>query len=142
MSLEFVQYPAQGTHKATVIWLHGLGDSGDGFAPVAPQLDLPSELGVRFIFPHAPMQAVTINGGMQMRSWYDIKSMDLDKNLAVALNESALYLGSALGASIGGFALALHMPVDALSFAAGLVALLGLGLSLWRQRRGQAHAIV
>ena len=79
MSLEFVQYPAQGTHKATVIWLHGLGDSGDGFAPVAPQLDLPSELGVRFIFPHAPMQAVTINGGMQMRSWYDIKSMDLDK---------------------------------------------------------------
>lgn len=79
MSLEFVQYPAQGTHKATVIWLHGLGDSGDGFAPVAPQLDLPSELGVRFVFPHAPMQAVTINGGMQMRSWYDIKSMDLDK---------------------------------------------------------------
>ncbi|WFF42035.1 MFS transporter [Salinicola endophyticus] len=65
-----------------------------------------------------------------------------DGNLAVALNESALYLGSALGASIGGFALALHMPVDALSFAAGLVALLGLGLSLWRQRRGQAHAIV
>lgn len=79
MSLGFVEYPAQSAHKATVIWLHGLGDSGDGFAPVAPQLDLPTELGVRFIFPHAPMQAVTVNGGMQMRSWYDIKSMDLDK---------------------------------------------------------------
>ncbi|KAA1160858.1 alpha/beta hydrolase [Pseudoalteromonas fuliginea] len=79
MSLEFVEYPAQGEHKATVIWLHGLGDSGDGFAPVAPQLNLPSELGIRFIFPHAPVQPVTINGGMEMRSWYDIKSIELDK---------------------------------------------------------------
>ena len=79
MSLEFVEYPAQGDHKATVIWLHGLGDSGDGFAPVAPQLALPKELGVRFVFPHAPVQPVTINGGMAMRSCYDIKSMDLDK---------------------------------------------------------------
>ena len=79
MSLEFAQYPAQGEHKATVIWLHGLGDSGDGFAPVAPQLNLPSELGIRFIFPHAPIQPVTINGGMEMRSWYDIKSIELDK---------------------------------------------------------------
>lgn len=79
MSLEFVQYPAQSEHKATVIWLHGLGDSGDGFAPVAPQLNLPSELGIRFVFPHAPIQPVTINGGMEMRSWYDIKSIELDK---------------------------------------------------------------
>ncbi|WP_372762446.1 alpha/beta hydrolase [Pseudoalteromonas sp.] len=79
MSLAFVEYPAQSEHKASVIWLHGLGDSGDGFAPVAPQLALPNELGVRFIFPHAPVQPVTINGGMAMRSWYDIKSMDLDK---------------------------------------------------------------
>ena len=79
MSLEFVEYPAQGEHKATVIWLHGLGDSGEGFAPVAPQLQLPSELGLRFIFPHAPVQPVTINGGMEMRSWYDIKSIELDK---------------------------------------------------------------
>ncbi|WP_286247634.1 alpha/beta hydrolase [Pseudoalteromonas sp. MM1] len=79
MSLAFVEYPAQGEHKATVIWLHGLGDSGDGFAPVAPQLNLPSELGIRFVFPHAPIQPVTINGGMEMRSWYDIKSIELDK---------------------------------------------------------------
>jgi phospholipase/carboxylesterase len=79
MSLAYVEYPAQGEHKASVIWLHGLGDSGDGFAPVAPQLALPSALGVKFIFPHAPVQPVTINGGMEMRSWYDIKSMELDK---------------------------------------------------------------
>ncbi|BDF96176.1 alpha/beta hydrolase [Pseudoalteromonas sp. KAN5] len=79
MSLAFVEYPAKGEHKATIIWLHGLGDSGDGFLPVASQLALPDELGLRFVFPHAPVQPVTINGGMAMRSWYDIKSMDLDK---------------------------------------------------------------
>ncbi|QQX82147.1 alpha/beta hydrolase fold domain-containing protein [Shewanella sp. KX20019] len=62
---------------ACVIWLHGLGDSGAGFAPVVPALGLPSGHTIRFIFPHAPEQAVTINGGYIMRSWYDIKSMDL-----------------------------------------------------------------
>ncbi|WP_133407288.1 alpha/beta hydrolase [Parashewanella tropica] len=62
---------------ATVIWLHGLGDSGAGFAPVVPMLGLSENHSIRFIFPHAPEQAVTINGGFVMRSWYDIKSMDL-----------------------------------------------------------------
>lgn len=66
-------------NKATscVIWLHGLGDSGAGFAPVVPELGLPQNHSIRFIFPHAPEQAVTINQGYVMRSWYDIKSMDL-----------------------------------------------------------------
>ena len=65
--------------KATVIWLHGLGDSGHGFAPIVPELRLPDALGVRFVFPHATERPVTINGGMRMRAWYDIKSMDFDK---------------------------------------------------------------
>lgn len=60
-----------------VIWLHGLGDSGEGFAPVVPMLGLGQNHAIRFVFPHAPVQPVTINGGMPMRSWYDIKSMDL-----------------------------------------------------------------
>ncbi|RRS07396.1 carboxylesterase [Pseudoalteromonas sp. J010] len=77
--LEFVAHPAAGEHKASIIWLHGLGDSGNGFLPIAPELNLPDELGVQFIFPHAPEQPVTINGGMVMRAWYDIKSFDLDK---------------------------------------------------------------
>ena len=63
--------------ESCVIWLHGLGDSGAGFAPVVPMLGLPDNHAVRFIFPHAPEQAVTINGGFVMRAWYDIKSMDL-----------------------------------------------------------------
>lgn len=62
---------------AAVIWLHGLGDSGAGFAPVVPALGLPVDHSIRFIFPHAPEQPVTINGGYIMRAWYDIKSMDL-----------------------------------------------------------------
>ncbi|WP_199610259.1 alpha/beta hydrolase [Flocculibacter collagenilyticus] len=65
--------------KSVVIWLHGLGDSGYGFAPIVPELALADELATRFIFPHAPERAVTINNGYRMRAWYDIKSMDLDK---------------------------------------------------------------
>lgn len=60
----------------SVIWLHGLGADGHDFEPVVPELRLAQSL--RFVFPHAPVQAVTINGGMAMRSWYDIRSFDAD----------------------------------------------------------------
>lgn len=79
MALESVVVAPNAEHKATIVWLHGLGDSGDGFVPVARELKLPNELGVKYVFPHAPIQAVTLNGGMAMRSWYDIKSLELDK---------------------------------------------------------------
>lgn len=69
---------------ACVIWLHGLGDSGAGFAPIVPELRLPQNHTVRFIFPHAPEQPVTINQGYVMRSWYDIKSMDLHNRADMA----------------------------------------------------------
>jgi phospholipase/carboxylesterase len=65
------------TATSCVIWLHGLGDSGAGFAPVVPLLNLPHYHAVRFIFPHAPEQAVTINNGFLMPAWYDIKNEDL-----------------------------------------------------------------
>lgn len=64
---------------AAVIWLHGLGASGDDFAPIVPELRLPADLTIRFVLPHAPMQPVTINGGMIMPSWYDIISIDVDR---------------------------------------------------------------
>lgn len=60
---------------ASVIWLHGLGADGHDFEPVVPLL---RTSGVRFVFPHAPAQAVTINGGMVMPAWYDIRSFDFD----------------------------------------------------------------
>ena len=60
----------------SIIWLHGLGADGHDFEPIVPELRLPASLPLRFVFPHAPVQAVTINGGMAMRSWYDILSFD------------------------------------------------------------------
>jgi len=65
------------TATSCVIWLHGLGDSGSGFAPVVPLLNLPEDHTIRFVFPNAPEQAVTINGGFVMPAWYDIKNEDL-----------------------------------------------------------------
>ena len=53
-----------GTHRASVIWLHGLGADGHDFEPIVPELGLPDRLGIRFLFPHAPVIPVTINGGV------------------------------------------------------------------------------
>jgi len=61
-----------------VIWLHGLGADGHDFEPIVPELGLAGELPLRFVFPHAPLRPVTINGGMTMRAWYDIVSLDRD----------------------------------------------------------------
>jgi phospholipase/carboxylesterase len=63
-----------GNHAAAaVIWLHGLGADGHDFEPLVPELDLP--FAVRFVFPHAPVRPVTINGGMRMRAWYDLLAL-------------------------------------------------------------------
>jgi len=67
------------TADACVIWMHGLGADGNDFVPIVPELDLPPDHGVRFVFPNAPTMPVTINGGYVMRAWYDIVSAELDK---------------------------------------------------------------
>jgi phospholipase/carboxylesterase len=59
----------------SVIWLHGLGADGNDFAPVVEMLNLPE---LRFILPHAPYRKVTINGGYEMRAWYDLFGLTLD----------------------------------------------------------------
>lgn len=66
---------AHPTHS--VIWLHGLGADGNDFAPIVPELVAPQWPGLRFVFPHAPVRPVTVNGGMPMRAWYDIYGFDL-----------------------------------------------------------------
>ena len=63
--------------RAAVIWLHGLGADGHDFEGVVPQLGLPADAAVRFVFPHAPEMPVTLNNGYVMRAWYDIYSLDL-----------------------------------------------------------------
>ena len=67
-----------GTPRSSIIWLHGLGADGHDFEPIVPELRLPDTLQLRFVFPNAPLRPVTINGGMMMRAWYDILTLDRD----------------------------------------------------------------
>ena len=75
-----VEVPARLEHRATVIWLHGLGADGTDFLPVVPALGLPESFGVRFVFPEAPLRPVTLNGGMVMRAWYDIRRLSSERH--------------------------------------------------------------
>lgn len=70
MSLECVEQNPAEPPAGAVIWLHGLGADGHDFEPIVPQLGL--DVPLRFVFPHAPQRPVTINGGAEMRAWYDI----------------------------------------------------------------------
>jgi phospholipase/carboxylesterase len=82
-----------GDPQASVIWLHGLGADGHDFEPIVPELGLSPDDGIRFVFPHAPVRPVTINGGMTMRAWYDIRTFDRDGPQDEAgIRESALLL--------------------------------------------------
>jgi len=75
--LDCVQIETAPHPTHTVIWLHGLGADGNDFAPIVPELDLSGCPPVRFVFPHAPVQPVSVHGGMAMRAWYDILTADL-----------------------------------------------------------------
>jgi phospholipase/carboxylesterase len=68
--MEAVEINTGANPRASVIWLHGLGADGHDFESIVPELELDQP--VRFVFPHAPVRAVTINQGMRMRAWYDI----------------------------------------------------------------------
>ena len=68
--LETIEIETAPNPRASIIWMHGLGADGNDFAPLADEIDVP--IGVRYIFPHAPMMPVTINAGYVMRAWYDI----------------------------------------------------------------------
>ena len=76
MSREAVEIETGRDPQASVIWLHGLGADGHDFEPIVPELVRPSERALRFIFPHAPVRPVTLNGGYAMRAWYDIIALD------------------------------------------------------------------
>jgi len=74
----------------SVIWLHGLGASGHDFEPIVPSLELLSRPGVRFLFPHAPVRPISVNGGASMRAWYDISSIDFESREQDALEASGV----------------------------------------------------
>jgi phospholipase/carboxylesterase len=81
--LSSVEIQPESEHKYSVIWLHGLGADGHDFESVVPELHLTTQAHIHFIFPNAPIQAVTINGGVSMRSWYDILERSLDRKVDI-----------------------------------------------------------
>jgi phospholipase/carboxylesterase len=74
--LETIEVETAAKPDACVIWLHGLGADGHDFEPIVPEIVRPGERAWRFVFPNAPVRPVTINGGMAMRAWYDLKGLD------------------------------------------------------------------
>ena len=78
MTRTAIQIDTQAEPDCAVVWLHGLGATGHDFEPIVEQLNLPKSMRARFIFPHAPMRAVTINNGAHMPAWYDIYGLDID----------------------------------------------------------------
>jgi phospholipase/carboxylesterase len=75
VTLEAVEIETGPHPTGSVIWLHGLGADGHDFEPIVPELRT-AERALRFVFPHAPVRAVTLNGGFRMRAWYDILALD------------------------------------------------------------------
>lgn len=77
--LDCVELTTGDRPRWSVIWLHGLGADGNDFAPIVPELVRKHWPAMRFVFPHAPVRPVTINGGARMRAWYDILNLSLDQ---------------------------------------------------------------
>lgn len=76
----------------SIIWLHGLGADGHDFVPIVSELNI-NQFNIRYVFPNAPIQPVTINNGIPMPSWYDIRGMDIaDKEDSVGMQASSSYL--------------------------------------------------
>jgi phospholipase/carboxylesterase len=78
--LDFLEVTTATSPAYSVIWLHGLGADGHDFEPIVPHLGLPQSMAVRFIFPHALMRPITINGGAVMRAWYDISEISTTRS--------------------------------------------------------------
>jgi phospholipase/carboxylesterase len=82
--LNTIEIQPESVHKYSVIWLHGLGADGHDFEGIASQLHLNTAPNIHFIFPNAPIQPITINGGMHMRAWYDILEASLERKVDLA----------------------------------------------------------
>ena len=137
--LETIEIETAPAPRASIIWLHGLGADGHDFEPIVPELGLPKTLAARFVFPHAPIRPVTINGGAVMRAWYDVVAAGgdrrevepgvresarriealIDRERARGIADSAIVLA---GFSQGG-AMALHTGLRHRERLAGVMAL-------------------
>lgn len=111
--LPFIEINPSATPTATVICMHGLGANGQDLAGLVPQLGLPPNHSVRFIFPDAPVQPVTLNGGYAMPSWYDIYGLELNTRADEAgVRASALKINALIEHEIS-----LNIPSDRIVLA-------------------------
>jgi len=94
--LETIEIETAPNPRFSVVWLHGLGADGGDFEPVVPELVRRAWPALRFVFPHAPKRAVTINGGMEMRAWYDITGPRLEDRQDAAGIQASIHQVSAL----------------------------------------------
>lgn len=139
MPLSTVQINTQEDPDCAVIWLHGLGANGHDFEPIVTELNLPVSVRARFIFPHAPVQAVSLYNGAQMPAWYDIYGLEINskednegiKNISVEINtliqqqiDAGIFVNKIVlaGFSQGG-ALALYAGLNYPQQLGGLLAL-------------------
>lgn len=137
--LETIQIETGPRPTGSVIWLHGLGADGHDFAPLVPELVRPGERALRFVFPHAPMRPVTLNGGYVMRAWYDIQGLERHfSEDEVGIEQSRAEVGALIrrenergiaseriavaGFSQGG-AIALHVGTRSIERLAGVMSL-------------------
>jgi phospholipase/carboxylesterase len=85
---ETIEIESGPSPRASIIWLHGLGADGHDFEPIVPDLELPASLPVRFVFPHAPLMPVTINGFAVMRAWYDVTGDGREDETGIRASEA------------------------------------------------------
>jgi len=151
--LETIELETGKSPTTSVIWLHGLGADGHDFEAIVPELDLPA-IPIRFVFPHAPMQPVTINAGMVMRAWYDVSDAALRREDEAGVRASQVHLEALIsrekergtranrillaGFSQGG-AIALHTGLRYRERLAGIMAL-SCYLPVADKLAGEAHA--
>ena len=125
--LETVEQDTGPNPRWSILWLHGLGADGNDFAPIVPELVRPDWPALRFVFPHAPVRPVTINGGVRMRAWYDIHDADLARradeagvNESIAQVEALVAREAARGVPAHRVVLAGFSQGGAITLAAGL----------------------
>jgi phospholipase/carboxylesterase len=153
LPLTFIEKTVGTEPRVSVIWLHGLGADGHDFEPIVDELGLAGDY--RFVFPHAPVRPITINGGLRMRAWFDVLS--IDRHAAedeAGIRASAEAVGALIDAEIArgvpsqrivlagfsqGGALALHVALRAPRPLAGALALSSF-LPLASALRREAHA--
>jgi phospholipase/carboxylesterase len=137
--LEAIEIETAPNPDAAVVWMHGLGADGHDFEPIVPELRLPAQTRIRFVFPHAPLRPVTINQGHVMRAWYDVRALaGVRREDEAGVRQSARQIETLLGRErqrgippsrivIAGFsqggAMALHVGLRHLDRLAGILAL-------------------